>query len=340
LFGTCGYVVKEKNITFEDLNLGGPALIFGVFPAALATLPGGIHWVRLLFLFMFLLGIDSGFALCQAVFTVAHDTKPLRHVVRWKLALATCIFGFLCGLLYVTDAGLLFLDAVDFYINFIMILVGFFECFAAGWMWRVDDLMEKLGKLTVLLYMFTTFSSIVVASILWFAVENINNMAAGFTALVVIYVVGMMGVLVLLKKDMNQNPEWTWKSVLYDLYFQNIFDLRDHLAEKAGLLPRIWVVFIKHIIPQILLILFINLAAAKTSTGESLFSHYEGYPTYPYQFLGILIVALTLFTMIVGFVRPSFYGFIALPEEENEEAVQVEKFDDKVERTEKQIEVP
>lgn len=32
-----------------------------------------------------------------------------------------------------TDAGLIFLDSIDFYINFILLLLGFFETFGAGW---------------------------------------------------------------------------------------------------------------------------------------------------------------------------------------------------------------
>jgi len=272
--------------------------------------------VRLLFVFMFLLGLDSGFALVEGNVTVGHDIVNFRHVARWKLVLTTCIGGFICGLLYVTDAGLIFLDVVDFYINFMMILVGFFECCAAGWIWGLDRQIKTLGKAIVFLYMSTTFASILVASILWFAVENINNMLAGFVALITIYTIGMLGVLYLCKQALEQNAGWTWKSTLYNLVFRNVIELRENLSESVGYLPLIWAISIKHVVPQLLLVLFINLAAAKNSSRQSLFGHYEGYLMLPYQFLGLVVVAVTLFILGLGIVRPSAYDFVAPPEGE------------------------
>jgi len=317
VYGFVGYVSVSTNTPIKDIPSGGMSLLFGVVPEALMTLNGGIHWLRLLFAFLFLLGIDSGFALTQSPQAVIHDTKYFRPTPRYKIIGSLAIFGFISGLMYVTDAGLFFLDVVDFYINFIMILIGFFECFAAGWMFELEEQIDTLGKPIVYLYMFSTFASVIVASILWFTVEGINNMVVGFIALVVIWCVGMIGVFVMLAKKKKEG-DWTWKSILYQLLFRNVFDLRDQLSESGvGYIPGLWCLLIKHVIPSLLLILFVNLAGAKTKTGEPLFGNYGEYVTYPYQFLGILIIALTLFLLALGFARPVTYDILADPEDES-----------------------
>ena len=61
------------------------------------------------------------------------------------MAFAQCSVFFLLSLPFVTDAGFYFLDVVDYYVNFIMILVGFFEVVATGWFWGMDKQVEKYG---------------------------------------------------------------------------------------------------------------------------------------------------------------------------------------------------
>jgi len=332
VYGFVGYVSVTTDTPISEISTGGMTLLFGVVPEALMTLPGGIHWLRLLFAFLFLLGIDSGFALTQSPQAVIHDTRYFRPTPRYKLVASLAGFGFFTGLIYVTDAGLLFLDVVDFYVNFIMILIGFFECWAAGWMFDLKKQTDVLGKPIVYLYMFSTFASVIVASILWFTVEGINNMAAGFASLIVIYGIGISGVVFLLIRKKREG-DWTWKSILYQLLFSNIFELRDQLsAAGVGYLPGAWCVLIKHIIPSLLLILFINLAGAKTKTGLPLFGNYGSYVVWPYQFLGILTISLTLFFAALGWVRPSTYDIMADPEDGI-------KINDKM-ADEKQVDVP
>jgi len=66
---------------------------------------------------------------------------------------------------------------------------------------------------------------------------------------------------------------------------RNVTELRKKLAESVGYLPSIWAISIKHIVPQLFLVLFINLIAAKNGFGQPLFGYYEGYQMFPYQFL-------------------------------------------------------
>jgi len=83
VFAALGHLSHVSGIPLTDLPYSGFALVFGTRPVVLGTLPGGEHWVRLLFLDLFLLGIDSAFGLIEAVTTVLHDTRAFQHTVKW-----------------------------------------------------------------------------------------------------------------------------------------------------------------------------------------------------------------------------------------------------------------
>jgi solute carrier family 6 GABA transporter-like protein 1 len=121
----------------SELDYGGFSLVFGTWPVVLGTLPGGEHWIRLLFFDLFLLGIDSAFAILEGPLTVMKDWSRLEKTRKWKLVLATTFVGWFLAWIYATDAGLIFLDTIDFYINFVLLLVGFFETFCCGWMFGI-----------------------------------------------------------------------------------------------------------------------------------------------------------------------------------------------------------
>lgn len=84
--------------------------MFGVFPVALGTLSGAGHWERLLFVVLFMLGIDSAFSLCEAVVTVFKDTTVFHKTPRVYVTALVCVVGFLCSLGFATDAGYYLLD--------------------------------------------------------------------------------------------------------------------------------------------------------------------------------------------------------------------------------------
>ena len=83
--------------------------------------------VRLLFFDLFLLGIDSAFSFVEGFSTVARDTEYFHLTPKWQIAGVLCLVGWLISLMYTSDAGFAWLDVIDFYINFTMLIVGFFE---------------------------------------------------------------------------------------------------------------------------------------------------------------------------------------------------------------------
>lgn len=75
VFAALGNMAYTSGVDdISDLPYSGFGLVFGTWPVVFSSLPGGIHWVRLIFFNLFLLGIDSAFSFLEAFIAVLHDT--------------------------------------------------------------------------------------------------------------------------------------------------------------------------------------------------------------------------------------------------------------------------
>jgi SNF family Na+-dependent transporter len=75
VFAALGHLaVLEDAEDINDLPFAGFGLVFGSWPVVLETLPGGEHWIRLLFFMLFCLGIDSAFSFMEGFLICANDT--------------------------------------------------------------------------------------------------------------------------------------------------------------------------------------------------------------------------------------------------------------------------
>eukprot|EP00592_Proboscia_alata_P023477 CAMPEP_0194407786 /NCGR_PEP_ID=MMETSP0176-20130528/5758_1 /TAXON_ID=216777 /ORGANISM="Proboscia alata, Strain PI-D3" /LENGTH=625 /DNA_ID=CAMNT_0039207587 /DNA_START=80 /DNA_END=1960 /DNA_ORIENTATION=+ len=311
VFSSIGHLAYLKNVDVTEIeNFTSFGLVFGTWPVVLATLPGGMHWVRLLFLNLILLGLDSAFSILEGVVTVMGDTTFFKDKPKWVVTLIFSVIGFVCSLLYANDAGLFFLDVIDYYINFMLLLIGFLETFSAGWMYGLEKQIEAVGTLPVASFMFANFGGTALGAGLGF---GFKSWGAFFLASILFYVVftGVAIGLMLSKTDL--------KSGLKVLYWQNVSELRTELEPVIGWVPDIWCFLIKHVIPQLLLILFINGTTAELENGKSKFGNYEGYAFMPYQLLGILSVVWIAVTFLVGVAAPGVYESFAIYENSGKE---------------------
>lgn len=221
-----------------------------------------------------------------------------------KTAACIAVVSWLLSFIYATDAGLFLSDVIDYYINFVMLLVGAFQCFAAGWMYNIEEQVDNLGARLVFSFMATYFGCILMGCIVWFTTDEIW---AGFVTIILTFACGMAFVTYLMKKRMPTSDFWSWRSMFYDLVFRNMFDLRDDLASVVGRIPLIWAVLIKFVIPPVLLILFAMGCATQTESGETEFGHYGGYST-SFQMLGILAVVFIGFLFVSSAFAPRLYA--------------------------------
>lgn len=71
-----------KNI--EDVATEGPGLVFVVYPAAIATMPGSIFWALIFFMMLLTLGLDSSviILLANSAFEINHFHFPIVRRIR------------------------------------------------------------------------------------------------------------------------------------------------------------------------------------------------------------------------------------------------------------------
>lgn len=323
VFAALGHLAFLEETEPSKLEYAGFGLVFGTWPVVFNTLPGGIHWVRLIFFNLFLLGIDSAFAFMEAFLTVLQDTVYFEKVPRFWLAAGMSVIGFLFSLMYCTDAGLNYLDVIDFYINFVMILVGFFEAFGSAWAYDLPGQIARQSAPVVYSFWTANFGAVALGCILWFSFDAEFFPAwAGFVGFFGWYFAFVGVTHFYIKKVLASDTEnkWTMKSLWWEVYFGNIVSLRDRMQEVIGGVPFIWCVLMKHFIPHILIILFVNLAQSKTETGEVVFGNYGDYPNVPYQVLGIIVVVFTLVLFLGGVAFPNIYAPLALPQTDEAKA--------------------
>jgi solute carrier family 6 GABA transporter-like protein 1 len=320
VFAALGHLAFKEGVEVTSLSYAGFSLVFGTWPVVFNDFNNGIQWVRLLFFTLFLLGIDSAFAFQEAILSVLRDTVYFEHTPRWKLALGLCTTGYCFSLLYCTDAGLNFLDVIDYYINFVMILVGFFEAFGSAWAYGIEDQFEICGKPAVLSFMIANFGAVGVASGLWFGgllQENNNAIWVGAVGGISFYLAGVGVTTYFLVQRLAQDTteqKWSMASLFWELYMGNILALRARIQPVIGHVPFVWCILMKHFIPHILIVLFVNLAGSDNGAGEPNFGGYGSYVTYPFQLLGILTFVFTLFLFSVGLAAPDVYSPLALPQ--------------------------
>lgn len=139
----------------------------------------------------------------------------------------------------------------------------------------------------------------------------------GFLALIFVYLACIAATAFFLKKRMEEFPDkWdSLPSAMFEIAFRNVFDLRDQLATCVGFLPYFWAVLMKQLIPQVILILFINLAQSKNGDGDPLFGNYGGYISWPFQVMGYLVVVFAGFLFLLGLVVPNAYNGLTLIDE-------------------------
>lgn len=76
VFGYLGHYIHIKNITFSELPISGPSLLFITYPCIFSTMPWPNFWMGTFFFTMILLGIDTEFGDVEVVISYVRDCKP------------------------------------------------------------------------------------------------------------------------------------------------------------------------------------------------------------------------------------------------------------------------
>lgn len=59
IFSVLGYMAHSSGQSIQAVATEGPGLVFIVYPAAIATMPGSTFWALIFFMMLLTLGLDS-----------------------------------------------------------------------------------------------------------------------------------------------------------------------------------------------------------------------------------------------------------------------------------------
>eukprot|EP00929_Paragymnodinium_shiwhaense_P049696 TRINITY_DN25047_c0_g1_i3.p1 TRINITY_DN25047_c0_g1~~TRINITY_DN25047_c0_g1_i3.p1 ORF type:complete len:522 (-),score=93.89 TRINITY_DN25047_c0_g1_i3:172-1737(-) len=160
IFSVVGNLARSLDVPVEEVAASGEGLAFIVFAQGLAKMGGGgviaSIFSVLFFLTLFLLGLDSAFAVVETLQTCCNDWLLARNpqnriTVRGNAIRLLCISLFLLimGLPYVTRGGYYLLEIADHYIvTYSLIFAVFLEYILIGHVYTADQMLKDIKEFT------------------------------------------------------------------------------------------------------------------------------------------------------------------------------------------------
>ncbi|GJQ83365.1 putative sodium:neurotransmitter symporter [Trypoxylus dichotomus] len=150
IFSVLGYMAHSAGRPIREVATEGPGLVFIVYPAAIATMPGSIFWALIFFMMLLTLGLDSSFGGSEAIITALSDEFP--RIGRHRELFVAALFSlyFLVGLASCSQGGFYFFHLLDRYAaGYSMLFAVLFESIAVSWIYGTqrfcDDIKDMIG---------------------------------------------------------------------------------------------------------------------------------------------------------------------------------------------------
>jgi len=145
IFSVLGFLSHEIDVPVEHVAKGGQGLAFVVYPEALSRLPLPWLWAVLFFFMLFLLGLDSEFALLETALTALYDGFPKMRSHKIKITAVACVSCYLLGLPCVSASGQYVLDLMDTYgAGFAVLWTGFWELVGLMWIYGYRNVCKDI----------------------------------------------------------------------------------------------------------------------------------------------------------------------------------------------------
>ena len=145
IFSIMGYMAYSSGQSMEDVAAAGVGLAFVVFPTAINALPGlNSLFGILFFVSLFTAGVTSMISILQTAITGIEDKWEMPHK---KATTIVLVPAFILSFLFVTKAGLYFLDLADYIANNIGIVAsGVIEVVLIGWFFSPEKLRQAANE--------------------------------------------------------------------------------------------------------------------------------------------------------------------------------------------------
>jgi len=214
--------------------------------------------------------------------------------------------------------------------------VAILEAFVVGWIYNLEDQITAFGLRPFIFYVLWNFAPVLIAASVWFgfdrqAADNYERLWLGLFGGVVIFLLFFAMTFLSVRSSYEQylarlqeatqhgrsvNTERIMDPRYFymEFCFRNVETLKQSLEPAMGPLPQIWYIFIKRVIPHLLLLLWIKqIMAAPYGDVPAGFGHYGGYPFSPYQLVGICVFSLLVGLFLLGLVVPQVYASLVPP---------------------------
>lgn len=145
VFSVVGYLQGLGSQVASKVSSSG--LAFVAFPTAIDYFAYPNVWIFILAVVLFTLGLDSAFSMVEATATVITDTPTGEKIPRKLIALVLCAAGSVFSFAFCFNWGFTYFDVVDHYLSvYLLLLLGIFQCFGAGWMYDIEGVIAASSQ--------------------------------------------------------------------------------------------------------------------------------------------------------------------------------------------------
>ncbi|KAM4663387.1 uncharacterized protein O3C94_011618 [Discoglossus pictus] len=152
IFSILGHMafVSEKSV--PEVVDSGFGLAFIAYPEALSQLPVSPLWSFLFFTMLLTLGLDSQFAMIETITTSIQDVFPQAMKTRkTPITIGCCVVLFLLGLVCVTQAGIYWVNLIDYFCGgWALLIAAVLELVGISWIYGanrfIKDIEMMIGK--------------------------------------------------------------------------------------------------------------------------------------------------------------------------------------------------
>jgi len=145
IFAVLGHMSVISGVPVDQVVTSGPGLVFVVYPEGLSKMPVTPVWAVLFFFMILTIGLDTQFAMLEAVIVGFVDEHPWLHKKKMWFTLFLCYMALLFGLPMTTQGGMYVLNLFNWQSGGVSLLfLAFFEVMAISYGYGADRFEKDL----------------------------------------------------------------------------------------------------------------------------------------------------------------------------------------------------
>lgn len=149
VFSMIGFMAKQLGKNIDSVVQSGTGLAFIVYPDGITRMPVSTLWAILFFFMLFLLGIDSQFAMVETIITFMFDKFPKTRTRKPLIVIGIGLALFLLGIPLTTRGGPYLLEVMDAYAaGWPYLFIGLLECLVVSYVYGAGRFMDDLKEMT------------------------------------------------------------------------------------------------------------------------------------------------------------------------------------------------